>query len=259
MTPPEHILIGFSIANIFYSVQKILNRTCLPYLLMVVFAVMFAVLPDIDSFFGSYASTSVYSGHRGVTHSIAFILLASAAAIPAAWIFRAAAFQGIDDKQEARKMYAAFFALVFAAGLSHLLADLPQPAGPWGGIPLLYPYRSNGTFVRSGGWGRLGWYDYQVMWTFIYAALASAMAIVFIYSAGRMQFGRVKKILAVLLFAVNLGAFAWLVDHVKNSEYVSARHWDKVQDEYLSHAGPLVRGITISGRDFFLRLFFRVR
>jgi len=253
------MLIGFSIANIFYSVQKFFDRKYLPYLLMITFAVIFAVLPDFDSFFGNYASTNVYVGHRGLTHSIAFILLASAAAIPAVWIYGAAAFPGIGDRHEAGKMYAAFFALVFLSGISHLLADLPQPAGAWGGIPLLYPYRSNGEFVRSGGWGMLGWYDYRVMWTFTYAALASAMAIVFMNISGRMRFGRVKKILAATLLAVNLAAFAWLVDHVKNSEYVSARHWEKVQDEYLAHAGPLVRGITISGRDFFLRLFFSVR
>ena len=259
MTPPEHILIGFSIANIFYSVQKIFDRKYLPYLLMIIFATIFVVLPDIDSFFGSYASTNVYIGHRGITHSIAFILLASAACLPAAWIYVAAVNPVKQGGREMKSYYAAFFLLLFLSGLSHLLADLPQPAGPWGGIPLFYPYRSNNEFMRSGGWAKLGWYDYRVLWPFIMTALASAMAIVFIIFSERMKLGRAKKILAALLLAVNLGAFAWLVNHVRNSEYVNASHWEKAQDEYLESAGPLVRELTVRGRDYFLRLFFSVR
>ena len=69
MAPPEHLLMGITLANIFYSVQAFFKKKYFTYGKLLIVLGLVAMSPDIDSFFGRYTSPNPYIGHRGMTHS----------------------------------------------------------------------------------------------------------------------------------------------------------------------------------------------
>ena len=69
MTPPEHLLIGITCANIFYSILGIFRKHWFNYFAFALVLGLVAMAPDIDSFFGHYTSQDPVVGHRGMTHS----------------------------------------------------------------------------------------------------------------------------------------------------------------------------------------------
>jgi membrane-bound metal-dependent hydrolase YbcI (DUF457 family) len=48
---------------------------------------------------------------------------------------------------------------LWLGGVLHLIEDLPAPAGPWGGLMLLWPFSD----VRFGGWGWIWWMNEYLM------------------------------------------------------------------------------------------------
>ncbi|MCP4135595.1 MAG: metal-dependent hydrolase, partial [bacterium] len=149
MTIPEHLMIGFSFANIFYAIQSLFKFKKINYLLLVLLLAIAAAFPDIDSFFGYYTSTNPLIGHRGATHSIAgaivsgFILTLTALLISAIFLRK---------KYLTMRVFFLLFFISSLAGISHVLADLPQPPSVWKGIPVFFPLKSGGQYMRHGGW-----------------------------------------------------------------------------------------------------------
>ncbi len=255
------MLIGFSIAHVFYAFQKILSKKYFSYATLLLTAGACAIIPDIDSFFGNYASRNVYTGHRGITHSILFVF-----SISLTITFIMCAFSSISMRLvkksfvfEGKAKFMSLFLLLFVCGLSHLLADLPQPPGVWGGIPIFFPYKIDGSFVRAGGWSKIGWYDYKILWSFIFIAIASAFIVALLLITEKYGLKILKNIIAVLLIFSNLSINIWLFHHISNSQYMSAAYWERIQNEYLTHSNPLIKMTTLKGRAYFMKLFKSVK
>lgn len=261
MTPPEHLFIGFSIGNIFYSIQTFLNKKYIPYLLLIFLAGVLAIIPDIDSFWGNYTSNNVYIGHRGITHSIFFIFMVSATVVALISIV-VVIYCFINNKSHSSdtkiKLFMLFM-LLFFSGLSHLLADLPQPPGVWNGIPLFYPYQSNEVFVRTGGWSKIGWYDYKILWPFISIAVVSVFLTIIILVLNQFKLNVLKKIIAIIVFLINIVVNIWMVNYIHNSQYISAHHWERIQNEYIKNSNPIISTVTMKGRNYFLKLFHTIK
>ncbi|MCP4180184.1 MAG: metal-dependent hydrolase, partial [bacterium] len=191
MTPPEHFLIGASLANVYYSFQSLLKSKRINYLTLLLIMGIAAIFPDIDSFFGHYTSVNPIIGHRGMTHSIiaviifGFILTIITFAVTFIIMINyykcKSLFQVSEDINFINRMknyfsiksFIILFIISSIAGLSHLIADLPQPAGIWNGIPLLFPLKLGNQYIRNGGFSLIGWYDYSIMWLLIKVSLAS--------------------------------------------------------------------------------------
>ena len=261
MTPPEHLFIGFSIANIFYSIQTLLNKKYIPYLLLIILAGVFAIIPDIDSFWGNYTSNNVYIGHRGITHSIFYIFMVSATVVALISIVMVI-YNFINSNSrisDAKIKLFIVFMLLFLSGISHLLADLPQPPSVWNGIPLFYPYQSNGVFSRTGGWSKIGWYDYKIVWSFISIAVVSVFLTMVLFMLNQFRFNVLKKLVAIILFLINIIVNIWMVNYINNSQYINATHWEKIQSEYIKNSSPIINTATMKGSNYFLKLFHAIK
>lgn len=260
MAPPEHVLIGFSLGNIFYALQEYAGKGRLPYAPVLFLSGVMAALPDVDSLFGHYGSTNVFLGHRGITHSLLFVFIVSAAVALAIRGMEAAAGQGGEGRRRTGGSAAwLIFPLLFAAGLSHLLGDLPQPSGPWGGIPLFFPLSSGGNYVRTGGWALTGWYDYRVMVLLSSAFLVSLASVLLMMVSRKQGWRAMVRLSASLLMAGNCAAIVLVVYLAGHGGYVNAGQWGQLQSEYLDRTGPLVKGILLNGRECFMKLFMAIR
>ena len=256
MTPPEHLFIGFSIGNIFYAVQTFFKKKYLPYLFIIFISGIFAILPDADSFFGNYISTDVYAGHRGITHSVLFVFALSALtsflAVVLVFIKR------LFYKREISNLHffiSFIFSLIFLSGLSHLIADLPQPPGVWKGIPLFYPHQTGESFSRVGGWSKIGWYDYKIFWTLFYSVSVSFILIAVGFILRKLSFKKFTKVLSMLIIVFNISVFIWLSSYIVNSDYINAKQWDQQQNVYLKNSNRIISGLTTRGKDCFLKIF----
>lgn len=256
MTPPEHLFIGFSIGNIFYSLQTFFKKKYLPYLFIIFMSGIFAIIPDADSFFGNYISTDVYTGHRGITHSVLFVFALSAVIsfLAVVLVF----LKNLFHKKEISNLHLFvlfIFSLIFSSGLSHLIADLPQPPGVWKGIPLFYPHTSGESFSRIGGWSKIGWYDYKIFWTLFYSVSVSLLLITAVFILKKISFKKSAKLISVLIIIFNISVFIWIGRYIGNSEYVGAKQWDQEQSEYLKNSNRIISWLTIKGKDCFLKIF----
>lgn len=256
MTPPEHLFIGFSIGNIFYAIQTFFKKKYLPYLFIIFMSGIFAILPDADSFFGNYISTDVYTGHRGITHSVLFVFAMSAVISFLAVIL--VFLKRLFHKSEISNLHLFvffIFSLIFLSGLSHLIADLPQPPGVWKGIPLFYPHATGKSFSRIGGWSKIGWYDYKIFWTLFYSVLVSLFLIAAGFVLRKLSFRKFTKVISMLIIVFNISIFIWLGCYIGNSQYVDAKQWDQEQSEYLMKSNRIISWLTIKGKDCFLKIF----
>ncbi len=262
MTPPEHLLIGFSIANICYSIQIVVRKKILSYFSIVIAAVIYAAILDIDSFFGHYASKNVYLGHRGITHSL--LVCISISAMTSFILYKGRARyvelqqRGYDERL--KKQCILLFIVMLLSSISHLLADLPQPPGVWGGIPFFYPYRENGDFMRIGGWSLVGWYDYKIMWTYFILGVFSFFAVMAIsYCLHKRNNYFLCAFVASMMLLLNISTNIWIIQYMCNSKYISASHWEKKQNEFLNRSPKAVRYLTIEGRKYFLYFFRKIK
>ncbi len=252
MTPPEHIFIGFSLANIIFSVQTFLKKRYVSYIAIICCSLVLSALPDVDSFTGYYTSTNVYRGHRGITHSAVFILLVSLVCAPLVSIIAAWRKYKFPDTI---KIFFILFSALALSGLSHLIADLPQPPGAWGGIPLFYPLQTGGEFIRTGGWSKIGWYDFRILWAYVYLFVASAF-LIYISDIGKLN--SIRKSIAALVILLNLFVNIWTINYINDSKYISREKWSDYQKEYIENSNDTVKRISLAGKKSFLLLFNHV-
>ncbi len=284
MTPPEHFFTGASLAHIMYSFQSFFKTKRFNYPGLLLLLGIAAMFPDIDSFFGHYVSKDPTIGHRGMTHSfiaviffgffltavtmaLTYILMHTAGSIQSLFLFgKIKNPNQTDNAALSRKIDAYFtvksfwilFAVSTLAGISHIIADLFQPPGVWQGIPLFFPLKSGGKFIRHGGFSMTGWYDYKIMWLLIKAFVLSLPFL--IAGAVLTRFNINKKIssaLYALVIIINCTSCALLVDYIRTSKYKNSRSWEMKQVKYLNQSHPLIKQITIDGKNKFLKIFFK--
>jgi membrane-bound metal-dependent hydrolase YbcI (DUF457 family) len=288
MAPPEHFLIGITLANIFYSFQSFFKERLFTYLKLVSILALIAIFPDIDSFFGKYTSTNPLIGHRGITHSLLgigviallFTILSSVISISIRiitgyWYTILKYFKGTNLELKENidfnikkhilkpllpKYFIIFFILSFIAGLSHLIADLPQPPGVWNGIPLFYPLQnSSGEYIRNGGWSFMGWYDIKVIWILLGTVAVSIPMVMATQFIKLIKF----KIISIILFAIiiifNIGSFYYISSYISSCTYKSRRDWAIYQTKVIDDLPVKLKDKTILWKKIGFDLFRQVR
>ncbi len=252
MTPPDHLMAGLSIGTVYAALCGLFSLKRLAYPLVIFLCGVFALLPDADAFRGIYSSTDPFIGHRGITHSLFFVI--SAAVIftlmfaLARW--RSEPCQKINHFDKYNYIWIDLFILLFFSGVSHLVMDLPQPPGIWKGIPLFFPLKNGDVFARSGGWGNIGWYDYRVTWILFISLLVSLILL-----SASVLFR--KNMYAVKLFSICIiiiitTAGGYIADKISNSAFKGSREWNDSQRLYIDGFHPYIKRITVRGRQWIL-------
>lgn len=285
MTPPDHLIIGFSLANVFYSILLMLKKRWFGYFFLLFLFGIVSITPDIDSFFGNYTSTDPWIGHRGMTHSLLGVavigpgltilfssLIFIARLIPGYWRYLVHFFKkrttGKKSSFVFRKYllepfhpwkFLALFAGTFIVGYSHLLVDMIQPPSVWKGIPLFFPLKVNGEYLRSGGWNLIGWYDLKISWILM-ASFAGTIPFVFL---GRLfDYIKLKYVAAPLLTLVvlfNTGIYIWIGNYVSSQRYTGNADWYKYQMKIVDTFPSPVKETALKGKTIFLTLFRQMR
>ena len=241
MTPPEHFVCGLTTANALYSARVFLGRSPAFYPVILVIGGVAAVLPDIDAFFGHYASTNALVGHRGWTHSLLGI-------VGFATIF------SLGFKLFGKNGSLFIWLCATLAGLSHLLCDLITPPSVWGGLPLLFPLSQ-----RYGGWSLIGWYDLQAFWLLLlFLVPSSAMLCLtnIIRRKGSTNAIRLTVAFAFLTSLTGLAAATW---SISNSRYENEAQWYSIQSRDIRQFPAPIPALTNRAMEIFLALFNRLR
>ncbi|HPJ40467.1 MAG TPA: metal-dependent hydrolase [Spirochaetota bacterium] len=263
MTPPEHIFMGTIVANSAYAVRIMRGRRAPSYGILLLAGALCAVLPDIDSLFGHYGSANPWVGHRGMTHSLLWSLLQ--AFLVAFFLYRIRVRSAVESlnaaggEDDTRSAFLLLFATALTASVSHVIADLPQPPSVWHGIPVFFPLTKNGEYVRNGGWGLIGWYDFRIMINLFLGALATGgiCGALFIW---RQRISRpVKRALGALVLCIGLGSSIWTGYYISGCSYESGRHWEQYQGEVLESYPGGVRRAVLGGRRIFYDAFVFIR
>ncbi|HQO04181.1 MAG TPA: metal-dependent hydrolase [Spirochaetota bacterium] len=263
MTPPEHLLMGTLVANSAYAVRVMKGKNMPSYGALLIAGALCAVLPDIDSFFRHYGSANPWVGHRGMTHSLLWCLLQGSVI---AYILYRTGIKGragslvpagVGDEKKSAFLF--LFVTALAASVSHVVADLPQPASVWHGIPVFFPLTVNGEYLRSGGWGRIGWYDFKIMIHLFLTALVTGGLCAALGAAGRSMSRPVKGFIGGLVLVMGLGSFIWTGYYISTCSYTSAEHWEQYQEEVLLSYPDGVRRIIIGGRRVLYDMFVYMR
>lgn len=254
MTPPDHLMAGITIGAVYSSICGVFSLKRVPYIFLFFIAALFAVLPDADAFRGVYSSTDPFIGHRGITHSLLFVFTAAAVfTITVTAVNRSFNYNKTGTNSEKVKhLWLDLFLLTFFAGFSHLIMDLPQPPGVWKGIPLFFPLKSSGLYVRSGGWSSIGWYDYRV--TYILFISVSVSLVILFISVILEKIKYVKRFLSLCILIVSFTALFFTVDHIRNSVFKGAREWNNSQREYMKSFHPNIKIFADRSRSIIFRL-----
>jgi membrane-bound metal-dependent hydrolase YbcI (DUF457 family) len=263
MTPPEHLLMGTIVANSAYAVRVMIGKNMPSYGALLIAGALCAVLPDIDSFFGHYGSVNPWIGHRGMTHSL---LWSAVQAFFIAYIIyrmrvkaRTGSPAAAGAEEGERQAFLVLFVTALVASVSHVIADLPQPASVWHGIPVFFPLKMDGEYVRNGGWGYIGWYDFRIMINLFLTALIT-WGICGALCIGKRRMSRaVKRGLAALVLCVGLGSFVWTGYYIGACSYTSAGQWEQYQEEVLGAYPDGVRRVIVGGRQIFYDMFVYMR
>ncbi|MBN1495655.1 MAG: metal-dependent hydrolase [Spirochaetes bacterium] len=257
MTPPENLFIGFSLGNIIYSIQTFFKKIHVSYIVIIILSGLFAIFPDIDSFFGNYASKNVFTGHRGITHSLLFVCVVSICITLLLHMINRALNKA--DRAGHKSTLMVIFITLFLAGISHVLLDLPQPSSIWGGIPVFFPLSSNGEYARMGGFSKIGWYDYAIQWLYICLFAISFLLIIASKVLKKYNFDSAATCIAVAVILINLSSYIWTWNYINRSNYVNGNQWNTVQNQYLDDLGPIIKAITLKSKECFLAIFHKVR
>ena len=152
-----------------------------------------------------------------------------------------------------------FFLCAFVAGVSHLLSDLPQPPSVWKGIPLFFPLKENGVYVRNGGWNLIGWYDIKILWILIGSCAVTIPAVMAgrFFSLVKLKYAAIPLFSAIILF--NAGVLAWMTDYIKKSKYEGEAKWYESQMKIVEEFPPEIRKITNQGKTIFISIFRQVQ
>jgi membrane-bound metal-dependent hydrolase YbcI (DUF457 family) len=285
MTPPEHLFIGFSLANVFYSLLIMLRKRWYGYLYLLLLFGIVSMAPDIDSFFGNYRSKDPWIGHRGMTHSLigvavlglGLIILFSLFALIGRlifgyWRYLVHYFTNRTPRERSNFVlwkylcepfhpwrFLVLFAGTFIVGYSHLLVDMIQPPSVWGGIPLFFPLKINGEYMRSGGWNLIGWYDLKVFWIIIATFLGT---IPFVFLGKLFDFARLKYVAAPLFALVilfNAGVYIWIGNYISSQRYTGNADWYTYQMKIVNTFPSPIKETTLKGKTIFLSLFRQMR
>ncbi len=290
MTPPEHFLIGVATGNIVYgTVSVAVRRPPAGYVGSILLCGFAAVLPDIDSFFGHYTSTDPWVGHRGWTHSFAgsaLLAFCLAVGLSVFGIFRRI-FSGYylqlvkffhkketgepNDFRFFRHLFFPFFPapfgllffLGFAGAVSHMFSDMPTPASVWGGLPIYFPFKNpDGSYVRVGGWGMIGWFDLICFWTTA-AAVTVSFAPAALAMMIRLFTNIVTRILSALLFSgvvgINGYLFHWMKEYIPTQKFENENQWYALQMEKMKTMPEPVQKFTADAMRLFIIIFKQVR
>ena len=285
MTPPEHLLIGLTGANMYYSFMSFFwtkKRMPWGYVALAFSMGLVSIIADIDSFFGNYGSPNPMIGHRGMTHSIAAAALFSLVitvliAVLSAGVrivtgyclvlfhyFRSS--EKVLKKNSGNETGFNFCRFVshpltpkpillmlvgaFIAGVSHLVTDLPQPASVWNGIPLLFPLKYGGSYVRTGGWGIIGWWDLAIPWV-LFCVYSFTLLLLLCGRFLRISKQNIAQRASVAVFAlvifINLGSWFWMARYIASSNYKGETQWYLSQMKMLETFPPRIREITRRG------------
>jgi hypothetical protein len=128
--------------------------------------------------------------------------------------------------------------------------DLPQPPGVWKGIPLYFPLKIDGHYLRSGGWSYIGWYDYRITWI-----LFVSVSISFIFLIAGILFKRsvfYRRIFSVCIILNFITAGIMSADYVMLSKYNGSREWNESQRHYIEDTPGYVRSFISESRKLIL-------
>lgn len=263
MTPPEHIFMGAIVANSAFAVRVLREKFTPSYGVLLAAGTLCAVLPDVDSFFGHYGSANPWVGHRGMTHSLLWCIIQ---AFVISFIFYRLRVKGgigsiavTGGRAEIRSAFLFLFAAALFASVGHVIADLPQPPSVWNGIPVFFPLKMNGEYVRNGGWGLVGWYDFRIMINLFLAAMLTGGICTVLIAAGKCLSRPVKRALGALVLCIGLGSFIWTGYYISTCSYESGRHWEQYQEEVLGSCPGGVRSVVLVGRQVFYDVFVFMR
>ena len=253
MTPPDHLLTGFSIGAFYSSICNMFSLKRLSLFSVLFLCGVFAVIPDADAFRGVYTSIDPFIGHRGITHSLLFVLSLSLITTIFFILFRY--YSGNNHSGSKRFLWADLFLVLFFSGFSHLVLDLPQPPGIWKGIPLFFPLKSGDQFVRSGGWGNIGWYDYRITWRLFVSVTVSIMLILItIFIKKRVNSVR---ILSFITASVCITSGIMITDIILNSSYKNSKAWNEMQSKYLEELPLFIKNYSVAGRSVIFKIINR--
>ena len=226
-------VVGLALASVSWRGRRASRR------LAVAGCAIGAVLPDLDAIsFGLGAwGRAVYHGEHWYSHHQASHSLLGCAALAIlgalAWrLWRARRGEAPDGRP--------LVLFLFAGALVHLLGDLPTPAGPWGGLPLLYPLEA-----RFGGWGIVWWWRH---W-YVFAVLASALLAAAAIGAGERRSAPLRRLGRPLQSAVALVALALVLRYFALVRFDGGGTWHEkdrraveLQAEWLP--GPVHAGFA---------------
>lgn len=223
MSPPTHALIGLVLANGGWAAWRLAGRrTESPPLpgwgWLTLALILGSVAPDLDAVsrpLGTYFSTDVWLGHRGITHSL--VGVTGLAVLIAAGLSLVRWLVAPGRRGRTGLSFLILLAAAWLGGLAHLAADLPNPPGPWGGIPVAYPLSSGSAPLRWGGWSLIGWFDLESIYRLLLAGAALTGLALFTWLTRRWP--RLSRLLAGGGLALALAALIWLGAYVASGPY----------------------------------------
>ena len=256
MTPPSHILIGVILTNTVYVATRLKDpeNQKVGYIPLLAVGILCSVMPDgdgISRYFGTYESTNVFMGHRGITHSlagVAFISLLVSFLVLTARLLSLRLFGLIKKSGGTPPGYSAFlmlWLLGFAAGVLHLVCDLPSPSNIWKGIPIFFPMREDGHFQRIGGWNKIGWFDYHLIYLLIMSTAVSSVLTILTAVGGRWRFARNVLFGAslVLVCYVTFSSYAYIAQSTYSGRWKEM----KKQEAILNKKPPWFSKLVVFG------------
>ena len=254
MTPPDHFLAGLSIGAVYSSICGIFSLKRITYFIAFLLCALFALLPDIDVFRGVYSSPDPFIGHRGITHSLFFVVLASVIFVLLYLTVRVILrhFKNETTYEEKKLLWIDLFLLLFLAGTSHLILDIPQPSGIWQGIPVFFPLKDGAQFARIGGWNKIGWYDYRITWMLFVSVSASIVVLIATIFLKKDIF--IKKILCAGVLIICITTYILMASTITNSSFKNSKEWNESQRRYIDTLPEYFKKAAAHGRSSILKV-----
>ena len=246
MTSPDHFLAGLSIGAVYSAVCGISSHKRIPYFAAFILCGVSAMLPDIDAFRGVYSSTDPLIGHRGITHSLFFAALVSVISVIVYLSGR------VVLRYSKNLLWVDLFVILFLAVTSHLLLDLPTPAGIWKGIPVFFPLKDGGQFARVGGWNKIGWFDYRITWILFVSVSVSIVVFVSAIFLKRNVF--IKKILYSGILIICIISYFLITSTIASSSFKNSKAWNESQSRYVDTLPEFFKRGAVYGRGLIFRI-----
>ena len=245
MTPPEHFLYGLTAANTVYAGASLNRAFRGSYILSLAAGSFMAVLPDVDSFTGSYSSQDPFYGHRGWTHSFFAILTATFALLVVCFLF-----SRLIRVSFQKSSYVVLFLCAALGGLSHLLCDMITPPGIWGGLPLFFP-----ATVRYGGWSYTGWYFITLFWIILITCLGAILSGIIARLTYFFNLILLSRSIWIFSFLLSTGAIFYSCYSISKSRYTDEAGWYSLQMRRVQDFPAPIPAFTNASIKIFLTLY----